>query len=58
VGIADHAYVITGEKLDGLSDRDLDLLLRERRELIFARTSPDAKLRSQMRCGPRVTWSR
>ena len=45
VGIADHAHVITGDKLDGLSDRDLDLLLRERRELIFARTSPDAKLR-------------
>jgi calcium-translocating P-type ATPase len=45
VGIADDGYVITGETLEGMSDRDLDLLLRERRELIFARASPDAKLR-------------
>ena len=45
VGIAGDALVVTGEKLDDLSDRELELLLRERRELIFARTSPEAKLR-------------
>jgi magnesium-transporting ATPase (P-type) len=46
VGIArDHAPVITGEQLGELTDRELDLLLHERREVIFARTSPEAKLR-------------
>jgi calcium-translocating P-type ATPase len=46
VGIADDgALVVTGEKLDELSERDLGLLLSERRDLIFARTSPEAKLR-------------
>ena len=46
VGIArDGGTVVTGEELDRMSERDLDRLLREGRELIFARASPEAKLR-------------
>jgi calcium-translocating P-type ATPase len=46
VGIAGNGgTVVTGEELEKLSERELDLLLREGKELIFARTSPEAKLR-------------
>ena len=46
VGIAgDAPTVVTGEELDRMSDAELDALLREGRELIFARSSPEAKLR-------------
>ena len=46
VGIAtDGAPVITGEELDRMSESELDHLLREGRELVFARSSPEAKLR-------------
>ncbi|MGZ8716562.1 MAG: cation-translocating P-type ATPase [Gaiellaceae bacterium] len=46
VGIArDGATVITGDELEKLTERELDELLRQDRELIFARTSPEAKLR-------------
>jgi calcium-translocating P-type ATPase len=46
VGIAtDGTAVVTGEDLDGMSEAELDHLLRENRELVFARTSPEAKLR-------------
>jgi calcium-translocating P-type ATPase len=46
VGIArDGARVLTGEQLERLSEHELDELLREGEELIFARTSPEAKLR-------------
>ncbi len=46
VGIArDGARVITGAELEELSERELDELLREGRELIFARSSPEAKMR-------------
>ena len=46
VGIAtDGATVVTGEQLDRMSEAGLDQLLREGRELIFARSSPEAKLR-------------
>ena len=46
VGIAtDGATVITGEELERMNESDLDHLLHEGRELIFARTSPEAKLR-------------
>jgi len=47
VGIADGgaATVVTGEELDRLSETELDHLLREGRELVFARSSPEAKLR-------------
>jgi calcium-translocating P-type ATPase len=46
VGIApDDPTVITGDELDQLSERELDEILRQGTELIFARTSPEAKLR-------------
>jgi len=46
VGIGtDGTHVVTGEQLDLLSERELDDVLSERRELVFARTSPEAKLR-------------
>lgn len=46
VGIAtDGATVVNGAQLDTMSEAELDRLLREGRELIFARSSPEAKLR-------------
>ena len=46
VGIArDGAAIITGEELDGMDEPQLDRLLAGSEELIFARTSPEAKLR-------------
>ncbi len=46
VGIgAQSSQVVTGHELDRLSDGDLDRLLHEGGEIIFARTSPEAKLR-------------
>ena len=46
VGIArDGGQVVTGAELEALSERELDELLREGKELIFARSSPEAKLR-------------
>jgi calcium-translocating P-type ATPase len=46
VGIAaDGGTVVTGDELERLGDDELDALLREGRELIFARASPEAKLR-------------
>jgi magnesium-transporting ATPase (P-type) len=37
--------VVTGEQLDQLSEPELDALLRHERELLSARSSPEAKLR-------------
>ncbi|HKS49860.1 MAG TPA: cation-transporting P-type ATPase [Amycolatopsis sp.] len=46
VGItSDHPTVITGEQLDRMTDAELENLLRDAEELIFARSSPEAKLR-------------
>ncbi|WP_404816235.1 cation-translocating P-type ATPase [Streptomyces thermolineatus] len=46
VGITgDHPTVVNGEDLDAMSEDDLDALLRGQRELIFSRSSPEAKLR-------------
>jgi magnesium-transporting ATPase (P-type) len=46
VGIAGgQPTIVTGEQLAALSEPELDTQLREGRELIFARTSPEAKLR-------------
>jgi calcium-translocating P-type ATPase len=46
VGIAgEHPLIVTGEELDRLAEPELDRMLREHRELIFARSSPEAKLR-------------
>jgi calcium-translocating P-type ATPase len=45
VGIAENPRILTGAELDALSEAELDRLLREEPELIFARSSPEAKLR-------------
>jgi calcium-translocating P-type ATPase len=46
VGIAtDGSTVVNASDLERMSERDLDELLRGGRELIFARSSPEAKLR-------------
>jgi calcium-translocating P-type ATPase len=46
VGIGtDTTTVITGEQLDTMSDSELDRLLHDGAEIIFARSSPEAKLR-------------
>jgi calcium-translocating P-type ATPase len=46
VGIVrNRPCVVTGRELDTMSEADLDRLLREEPELIFARSSPEAKLR-------------
>jgi calcium-translocating P-type ATPase len=46
VGIAgENARIVTGEELSGMGDDELDALLAEHREVIFARSSPEAKLR-------------
>ncbi|MGZ4307930.1 MAG: cation-translocating P-type ATPase [Gaiellaceae bacterium] len=46
VGIARNgAHVVTGEELEAMSEEQLDALLRDGEELIFARSSPEAKLR-------------
>ena len=46
VGIAPGgATVVTGAELELMSERELDRLLREGEELVFARSSPEAKLR-------------
>lgn len=44
IGTVD-GLVIVGDELDRMSEPDLDKLLRTGKELIFARTSPEAKLR-------------
>ncbi|WP_242652830.1 cation-translocating P-type ATPase [Intrasporangium flavum] len=46
VGIGDDATpIVTGAELDRLSDGELEDLLARSRELVFARSSPEAKLR-------------
>ena len=46
VGIArDGVTIVTGEELDRMDEPQLDRLLAGSEELIFARTSPEAKLR-------------
>ncbi len=46
VGIArDGGAVVSGEELERMSEPELDRVLRQGRELIFARASPEAKLR-------------
>ncbi|MFI5911872.1 cation-translocating P-type ATPase [Dactylosporangium sp. NPDC051541] len=44
IGTADTP-VVTGAELDAMPEADLDRLLTTHRELIFARSSPEAKLR-------------
>jgi calcium-translocating P-type ATPase len=45
IGGAAGPLVIGGDELDRLSDAELDRLLHGDRELVFARSSPEAKLR-------------
>jgi len=46
VGIAgEEPTIVTGEELERMTEPELDRLLMEGRELIFARSSPEAKLR-------------
>jgi calcium-translocating P-type ATPase len=46
IGVArDGARVVTGDELAAMSEHELDVLLRDGRELVFARSSPEAKLR-------------
>ena len=46
IGIGgDRAVVVTGDELDRMTEPDLDRLLRTGTELVFARASPEAKLR-------------
>jgi calcium-translocating P-type ATPase len=46
VGIGDVGHrAVTGEELDRMTEPELDRLLREDRELVFARASPELKLR-------------
>jgi calcium-translocating P-type ATPase len=46
IGIAKQTpWAITEEELDAMSEAELDLALREGGELIFARSTPEAKLR-------------
>jgi magnesium-transporting ATPase (P-type) len=46
VGIGgERLTIVTGEELDGMTEAELDRLLRGGGELIFARSSPEAKLR-------------
>ncbi len=45
VGIATRPCIVTGAALEKLDEAALDRLLREESELIFARSSPEAKLR-------------
>ncbi|MFC4533116.1 cation-translocating P-type ATPase [Sphaerisporangium dianthi] len=40
-----HPTVVTGDRLARMSEDELDALLRRNRQLIFARSSPEAKLR-------------
>ncbi len=46
VGIGtDGDHVVTGAELDAMSEPELDEFLRGQREIVFARASPEAKLR-------------
>lgn len=46
IGTGDHsAVVVTGNMLDAMAETDLDQLLESGPEIIFARSSPEAKLR-------------
>jgi magnesium-transporting ATPase (P-type) len=46
VGIGgDQLRVVSGGELDAMTERELDDLLRSGREVVFARSSPEAKLR-------------
>ena len=41
----DGARTVTGDQLEAMSEADLDAILMSRSEIVFARSSPEAKLR-------------
>jgi magnesium-transporting ATPase (P-type) len=43
--VGDDVTIVTGDDLAAMSDADLDRLLRDEHDILFARTSPEAKLR-------------
>ena len=43
--VGDRPAIVTGEELEHMADADLDTLLRDTADLVFARSSPDTKLR-------------
>ena len=43
--VGDAPTIVTGEELEQMADAELDGLLREASDLVFARSSPDTKLR-------------
>ena len=46
VGIGgDDAQIVTGPELDPMPEHDLDDLLAREQEVVFARSSPETKLR-------------
>ncbi|MEV0895429.1 cation-transporting P-type ATPase [Actinoplanes sp. NPDC049802] len=45
VGIGAGGRVVTGEELERMGDAELDRVLAEGREIVFARSSPESKLR-------------
>ena len=54
VGIVqENPAVITGEQLAQMTEDDLDTTLRERRDLIFARSSPEEKLPHRGHAAPK-----
>ena len=53
----DQDDLVDAEEVARMSDSALDRLLGERRELIFARSSPETKLRSPTRCATRARSS-
>jgi calcium-translocating P-type ATPase len=43
--VGEDPVIVTGEELDRMDEPELDAVLRDSEELIFARSSPEAKLR-------------
>jgi calcium-translocating P-type ATPase len=43
--VGDDPVIITGEELDRMDEHALDMIMRESEDLIFARSSPEAKMR-------------
>lgn len=59
VGIgAGDMKVITGTELDAMTEAQFDELLSSGSEVVFARSSPEAKLRTPTPCAPSAKSSR
>ena len=43
--VGDRPTIVTGDELERMADTELDTLLRDTPDLVFARSSPDTKLR-------------